>query len=219
MARLIVATFKWGTKYGPEYVERLKRAVQRNVGLDSGIYFTCFDVEGDPLTTIPGCFARLRLFDPEWYEARGLRAGDRVLVLDLDLIVTGRLDPLFEDDAPFRILQGVNASNPCPMNGSCWRLDLGYRPDVWTSFSGEAAAAIPYDSFPDDQGWFAHMMPGAAAYGPQDGVYAFMKKGWPTGEALPANARIVAFPGWRDPSRWEHLPWVKRHWLGERVAA
>jgi peptide/nickel transport system substrate-binding protein len=25
--------------------------------------------------------------------------------------------------------------------------------------------------------------------------------GWPRGEALPRNARIVAFPGWRDPAR------------------
>jgi hypothetical protein len=212
VARLIVATFKWGTKYGPEYVERLKRAVQRNVGLDSGIYFTCFDVEGDPLTTIPGSVARLRLFDPDWYEARGLRAGDRVLVLDLDLIVTGRLDPLFEDDAPFRILQGVNASNPCPYNGSVWRLDLGYRPDVWTSFSGEAAAKLDFFEFPDDQLWLSDRIPDAAAFGSEDGVYAFQKKGWNSGTELPRNARIVAFPGWRDPVKFTHLDWVREHW-------
>jgi hypothetical protein len=219
VARLIVATFVWGAKYGPEYVERLKRAVQRNVGLNSGIYFTAFDMTGDPLTEIPGCFARLRLFDPKWYRERGLRKGDRVLVLDLDLIVTACLEPLFEDDAPFRILQGVNSSNPCKFNGSVWRLDLGYRPDVWTTFSGEAAAALPYDSFPDDQQWLFHMMPDAAAFGPESGVFAFQKPGWPKGEALPLNARIVAFPGWRDPSKFTHLPWVRQHWLREKAAA
>ncbi|MBX3482540.1 hypothetical protein [Phenylobacterium sp.] len=140
-------------------------------------------------------------------------------MLDLDLIVTDDLTPLFEGDEPFRILTGVNASNPCPYNGSVWRLDIGYRPDVWSDFSLEAAAAVAHDKFPDDQAWFAHKLPGAAAFGPADGVYAFQKPGWPRGEALPKGGRIVAFPGWRDPSGFTHLPWVRIHWLGEQVAA
>jgi len=48
--------------------------------------------------------------------------------------------------------------------------------------------------------------------GPADGVYGFHKPGWPKGEALPKNARIVAFPGWRDPVGFRHLDWVKQHW-------
>lgn len=211
MARLIVATFVWGTKYGPEYEERLLRSVTRNLALPHDLHVFRPD-EHDHLTKVPGCFARLRLFDPAWCERQGLEPGDRVLVLDLDLIVTGDLAPLFADDAPFRILTGVNASNPCPYNGSVWRLDVGHRPDVWSDFSLEAVAKVPHDKFPDDQAWFAAKIPGAAAYGPADGVYAFHKPGWPRGEALPKGARIVAFPGWRDPAGFTHLEWVKQHW-------
>lgn len=211
MARLIVATFVWGSKYGPEYEARLLRSVTRNLSLDHDLHIVRPD-EHDHLTKVPGCFARLRLFDPAWCKRQGLEVGDRVLVLDLDLIVTGDLAPLFADDAPFRILTGVNASNPCPYNGSVWRLDVGHRPDVWSDFSLEAAAKVPHDKFPDDQAWFAAKMPGAAAYGPADGVYAFHKPGWPRGEALPKGARIVAFPGWRDPAGFTHLEWVKQHW-------
>jgi hypothetical protein len=211
----VVATFVWGKKYGPEYMSRLVVGVSRHMADADISVIRCDD---DPLTNVPGCFARLRLFDPEWAAAHGFQPGDRVLVLDLDLIVTGDLGPLFEDDAPFRILQGVNASNPCPFNGSVWRLDIGYRPDVWSDFSLEAAAKVPHDAFPDDQAWLAHKLPDAAAFGPADGVYGFQKPGWPKGEAPPKGARIVAFPGWRDPAGFKHLPWVKEHWIGEVAA-
>jgi hypothetical protein len=215
--KVIVATWVWGSKYGPEYVELLAAGVARNLAQAYDFCVFSPSEEDEHLTTIPGCFARLRLFDPAWQERNGFKPGDRILNLDLDLIVTGSLDHLFDDDAPFRILTGVNAKNPCPYNGSVWRLTIGYRPDVWTDFSLEAAARVPHDKFPDDQAWFAHKMPGAAAYGPAEGVFALGKPGWPKGEHLPASARIVAFPGWRDPSKFQHLPWVKRHWLGEPV--
>jgi hypothetical protein len=57
-------------------------------------------------------------------------------------------------------------------------------------------------------------MPDARGIGPADGVYAFQKPGWKTpGDGLlPPNARIVAFPGWRDPVKFVHLPWIQQHW-------
>jgi hypothetical protein len=166
----------------------------------------------DPLLFVPGCFTRLRLFNPAWAAEQGFEPGDRVLVLDLDLVITGDLGPLFDGDEPFRILQGVNAANPCPYNGSVWRLDIGYRPDVWNDFTLEAARGAPFFEFPDDQGWFWHMLPGAAAFGAADGIYAFKKPGWPSGDNLPKGARLVAFPGHRDPSQFTHLPWVRNNW-------
>lgn len=214
-----VVVWRWGKKYGDEYATRLLAGVGRWLSSPHTITFCSPRAEDQRLTEIPGCFARLRTFDPAWQADCGFQPGEQILVLDLDLIVTGPLDYLFEDDAPFRILQGVNSSNPCPYNGSVWRLDIGYRPDVWTDFSLEAAATVPHDKFPDDQAWFAQKLPGAAAYGPESGVYAYQKPGWPRGEALPKNASIVAFPGWRDPSGFTHVPWVKEHWIGEKVAA
>lgn len=216
MARLIVATFNWGTKYGSEYRERLMRGVTEHLRTPHS--FMMIRGDDDPLTKVPGCFSRLRVFDLEWCAERGIGPGDRLLVLDQDLIVTGDLAPLFEGDEPFRILAGANASNPCPFNGSVWRLDIGHRPDVWSDFSLEAAAKVPHDKFPDDQAWFAHKIPDAGKFGPEDGVYAYQKPGWPRGEALPKNARMVAFPGWRDPAGFTHLDWVKRHWIGEAAA-
>lgn len=219
MARLILTTWLWGEKYGGAYVRRLHQALQRHM-TDDWEWMLCRPPpEDEHLTRIPGCFARLRMFDPEWQARNGIEAGDRLVCLDLDLIVTGSLGGLFDRPEPFVILQGVNASNPCPYNGSLWMMTAGHRPDVWRDFSLEAAAKVPHDKFPDDQAWFAHKLRDAGAFGPEQGVYAFHKPGWPKGEALPKNARIVAFPGWRDPEGFKHIPWVKQHWLSEGAAA
>lgn len=219
-----VITWLWGDPYPEVYVRKLVDAVRRN--LTQPHRFICITDrkrhlpwceqafirrEGLPLFAIKGCLGRLRLFDPKWQTELGIRRGERIVNLDLDLVVTGPLDPLFARDG-FTILQGINTTNPCPMNGSVWMLRAGERPDVWADFSVAKAATVPYHSFPDDQGWFWHKIPDADAWGPADGVYGFKKVGWPEGDDLPANARVVAFPGWRDPDKFSHIGWVKEHW-------
>lgn len=213
-----VITWLWGSKYPSHYVERLSDAVDRNLG---GHTFTvCTPLPEDMhLTEIPGCFARLRTFDPCWQKSQGFKKGDKILCLDLDLIVTGNMAPIVSRPEPFVIAQGLNARNPCKMNGSVWLLEAGYRPDVWETFTVAAASKVPFYIYPEDQAWFQHKMPDAAAYGPKDGIFGFHKPGWPAGDALPSGARIVAFPGARDPGQFCHLPWVKSHWLGMKQAA
>ena len=213
---LHVCCWHWGQKYGVEYIDRLRAGVGRN--LKQPYRWSVFRPErgDDHLVLAKGCFARLRMFDPDWQMRQGIGSGERLVCLDLDSVVTGSLDPLFDRPEPFLILQGANASNPCPYNGSIMMLRGGYRPDVWSDFSLEAAAAtMPYYGFPDDQGWLAHKIPDAAgwAVGAESGIYAFQKPGWPSrGTALPADARLVVFPGYRDPSLFTKLPWVQQHW-------
>lgn len=220
---LIVTTWMWGGAYSERHVRKLAAGVHRN--LNEAHRFICFtdrlaDLPGieqfsilnTNLLAVKGCFARMRIFDPNWQRNLGIKEGDRILNLDLDLVVTGELDPLVNRPDGFSILQGINTTNPCPYNGSVWMLRAGYRPDVWSEFSLEEAARRPFHAFPDDQGWFHSMMPDAGVYGPACGVYGFKKEGWPSGDALPKGARIVAFPGWRSPDKFEHLDWVKENW-------
>jgi hypothetical protein len=222
---LTVVTWWWGNKYPRHYVERISAGVLRHLKEEH-----CFvvvspenpNIEGvswhllrdKKLTNVKGCFARLRMFDPEWQTEIGATEGDRLVCIDLDAIVTGPLDPLFSRAEPFLILLGANAVNPCPYNGSLWMLRTGYRPDVWTDFSLEAAGKVPFFEFPDDQAWFAHKLPNENGWqvGKRSGVYAFKKPGWETGTELPEDARLVCFPGYRDPSHFTHLKWVQEHW-------
>lgn len=224
---LIITTWLWGSKYGVSDVAKLAAGVRRN--LKEPYRFLCLTddmgrelIEGVDyrpipdleLTKVAGCFARLRMFDPYWQFIREIKRGDRIVCMDLDSVVTGDLGPVFDRSEPFVILHGANAKNPCPYNGSLWLLRAGYRPDVWETFSVDAARVAPFYSFPDDQGWMANKIPDAAGWkaGAESGVFAFQKPGWPKGEALPSGARLVVFPGWRDPSKFTHLDWVSRHW-------
>ncbi len=228
---LKICTFLWGDKYSLDYVRRLFDGVSRNLTIphelvlvtswsDAAISsLNCrkvaiVDIE---LTKIRGCFARLRLFDPEFQSAMGMAEEDRVVSMDLDSVVTGPLDRLFEREEPFVILTGANAENPCPFNGSIWMLKAGHRPDVWSDFSLTEANKLSVFDYPDDQAWFAHKMPSAAGWkaGSASGVYAFHKPGWPgkkNDHRLPKDARIVVFPGWRDPSKFSDVAWIKQHW-------
>jgi hypothetical protein len=215
VAKLIIGTWWWGSKYPLHYVERLRDGVARQ--LSSPHQFRVFTPppEDAHLTEKPGCLARMRAFEPAWQADQGLKPGDRLVCLDLDLIGTGPLDALFDRPEPFAILQGANAANPCPYNGSVWMLQAGYRPDVWDDLLLDGVTAAPFYEFPDDQGWLAHKIPGAAGWtaGPDSGIYAFQKPGWPSrSTALPAGARMVAFPGWRDPAKFTGLEWVREHW-------
>lgn len=205
-------TWVWGDKYPHHYIERLQASVDRHYSGTHLFHIWRPQPEDKKLTKVIGCFPRLRTFDPEWQAGQGILRGERIVVLDLDLIITGGLDLIFDRDDDFAILQGINSTNPCPYNGSVWTLKAGYRPDVWSDFSLEAAEKVPWYAFPDDQAWLAHKIPDAGAITPADGVYAFKKPGWPSGTDLPKNAKIVAFPGARDPQQFNWIPWVSQHW-------
>lgn len=221
MADLTVCTFLWGTtKYRPAYVHKLAASVARNLAQphrflcitddDHRLRVDCTRIRDPELLAVPGCFARLRLFDPEWQAEHGITG--RLVCIDLDTVITGPLDPLFDRPDTFAILQNINTQNRCKFNGSLWMLRAGAHPEVWRDFSLEAAAASPFDLFPDDQAWFAAKMPDAAGWTAADGTFGFQKKGWPPGTSLPPGARLVAFPGWRDPSLYTHLDWVAQNW-------
>ena len=229
---ILITTHFWGNKYPIEYVKRLYAGVRRHLSLPHR-FLVVTDTPGrflgtgiistpiwDPqLTKVKGCTVRLRMFDPAWQITADALPGSKIVSLDIDLIVTGQLDPLFQREETFTILQGVNSANPCPFNGSIFMFKAGTHSDVWYDYSVEANKLVPYYEFPDDQGWLHYKCPVAGAWGSSDGVYAFQKRGWTTGDDLPANARIVAFPGSRDPGKVAHLDWVRNNWrIDDRAA-
>jgi hypothetical protein len=209
---LTISTWRWGQKYAGHYVERLKSGIARHLRQEYKFAVFSPEAEDEYLTKVPGCFARLRMFDPEWQERHGIEG--RLVCIDLDAVITGSLDALFDRPEKYTILHGGNSANPCPYNGSLQMLRAAARSDVWRDFSMKRAGEVPFYEFPDDQAWLAHKIPDAAGWkvGSESGAYCFQKPGWPNGDALPEGARFVAFPGWRDPSKFTHIEWVKRNW-------
>jgi hypothetical protein len=226
---LAICTWLWGDQYGLEDVAKLKRGIERHLKqpyrfiliTESERNISSRDLPSVErhyivdrrLLTHKGCFVRLRMFDSSWQKK--LKIDDRLVCMDLDSIVTGHLDPLFDRPEPFVILAGANSMNPCPFNGSLMMIRPGANEELWTDFSMDAVATIPQMEFPDDQGWIAHKVPNAATWraGRASGVFAFRKPGWYTREeSLPREARLVVFPGWRSPSKFQNLAWVQEHW-------
>lgn len=169
--------------------------------------------EDAPYLALPGCLVRIRMFDKEWQERIGAKQGDRIVNIDIDCVITGSIDHLFNQSNQFTILQNFNSTNPCNYNGSLWSFPAGTRHDVWTDFSLEAHKKfnVPIHSIVDDQGWLKFQFPNAKAYTPKDGTYCFKKKTWLTKLELPKGACLVAFPG-RDPAKYQELDWVKENW-------
>lgn len=222
MSRLIVSTWLWGAKYGQEYVDRLRESIKRN--LKQPFEWRIFTPEPEDATLVgKGCFCRLRMFDPAWQAKQGIEPGTRIVLIDLDTVITGPLDALFDRPEPYLILHGGNAHNPCPYNGALQMLRAGAHANVWEDFSLEAAAKVPFFQFTDDQGWIWHKLPQAAGWecGPKSGVYVFRKPGWPGWKdirdalhdnAISIDARMVTFSGKRQPADFTHLTWIKDHW-------
>lgn len=212
---LTVGTWIWGDKFSQGHVDKLREGVSRH--LKQPYQWRVFRPEQRDahLTKVPGCFCRLRMFDPDWQAKNGIE--DRLVNIDLDTVITGQLDPLFDRAEPFVIMQGANTVNPCPMNGALMMLRAGEHAEVWEDFSYDAARKIPFHSFPDDQGWIWEKIPDAAGWkcGPEHGVYVYQKRGWPMGaNKFPKDARLVTFIN-RDPSQLMHLDWVRENWISK----
>src|SRR5262245_2067424 len=170
---LVICTWWWGEKYPLSYLQRLRAALTRNLKqphrllcmtererrfvLPQGVERHA--IKDPALTKFRGCFARLRLFDPGWQHNRGIETGDRVVCLDLDLVITGGLDDVLSRSEPLVVLTGVNMANPCPYNCSIFSFAAGAHPELWQDFARlewsehTLYRAIKHYEFPDDQGW------------------------------------------------------------------
>jgi hypothetical protein len=159
----------------------------------------------------PSCYRRLKLFSEEAAEI----IGPRFVVLDLDVVITNDITPLFAADVDFKIWG--DTAKGTPYNGSLWMLKAGARPKVWHDFdpieSPKRSLALGYIG--SDQGWLgAALGPGEAKWTTRDGVYSFRNHIQKAGFLLPANARMVIFHGAVDPwsPKAQRISWVRKHY-------
>ncbi len=166
-----------------------------------------------PTRRNPSCYRRLKMFSAD----AGEWLGERIISLDLDLVVTGDLAPLFDRPEDF---VAWGDTNPTTFyNGGMILFSAGARPWLWDDFRADPKGAIAHAQrvrqWGSDQGWIgARLGPNEARFKASDGVYSYRNDVKPTGGRLPADARIVFFHGEFDP--WgpeaQALPWVREHW-------
>lgn len=217
-----VICMKWGTRYTPEFPNRLYSAVRRN--LTGDVRFICFTDDGNGLNpeieiqplpdiTLP---ERVRWFPWRkialWKKGLADMTGD-VLFLDLDLIVTGALDELFTyHPGQFCVAENWTQPGEGIGNTSVYR------------FPADGKYAFIYDDLMRDpdgtvakhkisQKYVSSCIP-EKVYWPEDWVVSFKHTllpkfpfNWFIVPKLPADTKAVAFTGRPDPDEAEVGKW------------
>jgi hypothetical protein len=220
--------------FAPEHVNALRRMFTRH--LSEPHRFVCvadstkgFDAEVEVLPTpeaarrlgelrspegarFPSCYRRLWMFSDE---ARVL--GERVLLVDIDLVVVADLSPIFEPQQdfvgwrPFR-----DWGNQCRFGGGIYMLTPGTRTQVWDDFQGHAsiAKARAAGFRGSDQAWISYKLSGRETYwGRESGIYSIRDFRLDQTQ-LPTDARLVQMNGPSKPwhSDAQRIPWISQHW-------
>lgn len=165
----------------------------------------------------PACYRRIKIFSPEAAEL----IGERILCLDLDVVITGDMRPVWNRPEPVVFFKGQWGSvgrpnGRQPYNGSMFLLTAGARPDVWRRFNKKTPYLTRRAGFGgSDQAWYALALgPNEAVWDERQGVYSFRNQIATRQNRLPSNARIVLFHGRRDPwdSECQSVDWVRKHY-------
>lgn len=214
--------------YTAEHVNNMCRMLKRQCGLPYRVVCLTDAPEGIECETQPlpapellkfgACWHRLWLFSPE---ARYL--GERLVSMDLDVVLVDRVDPVFSRPEPFVIWQGSYPG--IPYCGSLWMLDAGSMPWLWEQFLASKARMRRFGNYyrhPDclsdgqrigsDQTWIALKVKNAPVWTSEDGVVSYRLE---ARRRLPHGARIVNFHGLEDPSLrscQRESPWILEHW-------
>lgn len=156
----------------------------------------------------PSCYRRLWMFSDE-----AKRLGDRVLLVDVDLLVVNDVAPLFARDEDFvgwrPAAQWGTAER---LGGGIYLLTPGTRTHVWEDFTGhesirEARSAGYRGS---DQAWISYKLAGGPVYGPEAGIHSIrdLSNGR---RPPPRDAVLIQHNGNVKP--WtSRVPWVRRAW-------
>jgi hypothetical protein len=163
---------------------------------------------------LPQCFRRLDL----WRADAAKTYGERIVSMDLDCVVTGSLDSLF--DRPDDVVMCQGKAGKAFYNGSMLLLKAGARPEVFERISQQEIAVATERHLGSDQAWIGHVLgPNEATWTENDGVYrysvqqfpapvknrhnfAYSRKALPLQELNPKppeNMRILFFAGAYKP--------------------
>jgi len=178
---------------------------------------------------VPGlCTVKLQAHKPGGIA----KEGDRILLMDIDMVATGNLDPLVARDEPAVWWKNPNYAEGGRrgfIQGSMQLFTVGATAHLWSDFCSKRTPAMLNRRFGGgEQAWISERMntawpePGwewdVPHWTEADGVYGAGRlvngqMGEGVQSELPENARIVFTPGDRSPSQPEMQ--AKHPWIAE----
>ena len=247
-----ILTMKWGTLYGADYVNVLYRAVAAN--MDRPFRFHCMtdnasglapEIEAHPLPDLnfgPGEFAfggwpKLSVFASDLLGLSG-----RALFVDLDTVILGKLDPLFDVPGGVvlirewpRLADRLKLKRDVRGMSSIFAFTLGRQPHLLEDYMSDPVAAR--GSVRHEQAWITRHAQDLRFW-PEGMVVSFKKtlmappllNRLAGPKAPPDDARVLVFHGVPRPidvvpdrnQRWGSffrygrgaVPFVREYWLG-----
>jgi len=235
-----IICMKWGTKYGPEYVNRLYSMVKRHLPGDFQMVCLTDDALGirQDVVCLPIPALDLPAGIPErgWTKLVSFAADlhgltGTALFLDVDVVIVGSLDVFFEQAGEFLIIHDYKRPWRITGNSSVYRFELGAHPDVLSYFRTHVDEIRR--KFRNEQAYLSDFLyrQGKLQYWDASWCPSFKYHGipvWPTNywkaPFIPKDARIVVFHGECNPPdalagkrnrRWRFIQpasWVADHW-------
>jgi hypothetical protein len=223
--------------YSSDHVNRLHRMVARHLSMPHEFVCITDDTEGlapeirpvaidRDLLAAGARFPKLMIYRPDAAEF----LGERILLLDLDTVIVGHLDPLLDTQSDFKAWKDSGyprKANVGKYNTSMVLLAAGSHPEIWEAYQREAATIRVTPSGHSDQAFVSRTLGDAyPVWTVSDGVYSFRadlaRHRFPSFRLdvlkptkLPRNARVVFFHGNVDPSEPEMRaahPWIAENW-------
>lgn len=207
-----IICINWGTRYGPNYINRLYGMVSRNI--TPPFDFVCFtdnpmgirpevrSLELPPIgIEMPigtrGKWPKSRLWGPELGDLQG-----PVLYMDLDMMVLGSLDPFFEFGNEDDVILARNPNTPFERLGqtSIFRFPVGKLEPIQKKFQANSQAIANQYHF--EQRYVTQNAPGGVRFFPRSWIAHFRLHCVPvfplnyfTQPRRPKRAHVVMFPG------------------------
>jgi hypothetical protein len=220
MQTVNVLCIKWGTKYGPEYVNTLRSMVRRHLkrphrfvcltddrsGIDADIEVMDIPPVGiaDFDTRQPWTFAhgwlKLTSFADPLYDLAG-----PTLFIDLDVVIVGSLDEFFDVPGEFLVIKEWDKRDETG-NTSVYRYTIGAHRDALDHLRDHQAEALSKVRNEQEYitGYLARQ--GKLGYWPAEWCRSFKRHcvrglvlGWFLPPRIPAGAKIIAFHGKPNP--------------------
>jgi hypothetical protein len=237
MSELLIMTWYWKQaenkcEYSASTVNTWAAMMRRHLTIPHRLVCVTDDPEGIEIETIPlpkdfdsirsvawseekgcpQCYRRITLFSPD---AAQIFGAERFVSMDMDCVVTGNIDYLFERPEDFVMFRGTSGKRP--YNGSMVMMTAGSRTDVYTRLMTEGQSlveAAQHQYLGSDQAIISYVLgPGEAVWDQSDGVFFWSPKFKRNYRSrIPENMRLLFFPG--HPKPWQALeyPYIRAHW-------
>lgn len=212
-----IVCINWGTKYGAPYINRLYQMVKANI--TPPFRFVAFTDTRDGVLPDVDCFDLPDMpgFMPErtigqWPKSRlwAPKLGDLegpFLFIDLDVVITGSLDPFFEFGNADDVVLARNAAKPLHKLGqtSIYRMPVGALAPLQDLFAADPQAVA--DEYRFEQHFVTKNAPNGVTFWPKGWVRHFRIECIPRfplnyfiEPKAPDGTRIVIFAGGLNPT-------------------